>query len=78
MSLMKEVRNLIGPRDIDRFDMLVLKREVDAMKVGLGSLVISFSKFLLSCLLVSEKYSCLRMYEYIDCATIYSQSRLCV
>ena len=42
MSLMKEVRNLIGPRDIDRFDMLVLKREVDAMKVGYGSYVITF------------------------------------
>lgn len=33
-SLLSEIRAFIFPRDIDRFDGLVLKREVEAMKVS--------------------------------------------
>ncbi|XP_035683744.1 whirlin-like isoform X2 [Branchiostoma floridae] len=33
-SLLSEVRSVIAPRDIDRFDTLVLKQEVESMKGG--------------------------------------------
>lgn len=34
MSLMFEIRGSVAPRDLDRFDDLVLKKEIEVMKVG--------------------------------------------
>ena len=33
MSLIQEIRSSVAPRDIDKFDDLVLKKEVEIMKV---------------------------------------------
>ena len=33
MSLMTEIRSSVTPRDIDQFDDLVLKKEIEIMKV---------------------------------------------
>lgn len=33
MSLMFEIRGSVAPRDIDQFDDLVLKKEIEVMKV---------------------------------------------
>ena len=33
MSLLGEIRGSVAPRDIDRFDDLVLKKEIEIMKV---------------------------------------------
>ena len=33
MSLLTEIRSSVAPRDIDRFDDLVLKKEIEIMKV---------------------------------------------
>ncbi len=35
-SLLSEVRGVISPQDLDRFDNLVLKREIESMKVRQG------------------------------------------
>ena len=34
MSLMGEIRGSVAPRDIDRFDDVLLKKEIEMMKVN--------------------------------------------
>lgn len=36
MSLMTEIRSSVAPRDIEQFDDLVLKKEIEIMKVGVS------------------------------------------
>lgn len=37
MSLMTEIRSSVEPKDIDRFDDLVLKKEIEIMKVSVSA-----------------------------------------
>lgn len=40
MSLLTEIRSSVAPRDIDRFDDLVLKKEIEIMKVCISTRLI--------------------------------------